>query len=58
MASNPLKRPVVKLMRVVLSNGAHLAMPTPALKTRPFYATQVVTTLCRCSCAGLGMQQM
>eukprot|EP00775_Hariotina_reticulata_P005205 gene5205-5443_t len=40
MASNPLKRPAMKLMKVVLSNGAHLAMPTPALKTRPFYATQ------------------
>jgi hypothetical protein len=35
----------VKLMRVMLSNGATLQMPTPALKTRPYYAKQVCTKL-------------
>lgn len=28
-------------MKVVLSNGATLQMPTPALKTRAYLATQV-----------------
>jgi hypothetical protein len=34
-------RPAIKMMRVMLSNGATLQMPTPALKTRPYYAKQV-----------------
>jgi hypothetical protein len=34
-------KPLVKLMKVVLSNGATLHMPTPALKMRAYLATQV-----------------
>lgn len=30
----------MKLMKIVLSNGATLQMPTPALKTRAHLATQ------------------
>ena len=43
MAGRPQEvvKPLVKAMTVVLSNGASLRMLTPALKTKPFIATQV-----------------
>jgi hypothetical protein len=47
MSHLKLLPPVQKLMRVALSNGATLQMPTPALKTRAFYATQVGMVLRR-----------
>jgi hypothetical protein len=34
-------RPAVRLMTVVLSNGATLKMPTAAVRTKPYIATQV-----------------
>jgi len=42
MAGRPQEvvKPLVKAMTVVLSNGASLRMLTPALKTKPFIATQ------------------
>jgi hypothetical protein len=41
--SGPLQatKPVQRLMKVVLSNGSMIQMPTPALKTRAYLATQV-----------------
>jgi hypothetical protein len=34
-------KPALRLMTVVLSNGATLRMPTAALRTKPFIASQV-----------------
>lgn len=41
--SGPLQatRPVQRLMKVVLSNGASLEMPTAAQKTRAYLSSQV-----------------
>lgn len=52
-------KPVMRLMTIVLSNGATLRMPTAAVRTKPFVATQVRaragkmsyhTALCGCFC--------
>lgn len=34
-------KPAMRLMTVVLSNGATLKMPTAAVRTKPYIATQV-----------------
>jgi hypothetical protein len=41
MPESQVVRPVLKLMKVVMSNGSTLQMRTPALKTRAYLATQV-----------------